>query len=667
MLILWSHAAVALLFGALGIAALRGDEREWPRAPFAAAALLTALWALAVAGIDARDLAARLAEGARNVAWLCFAAMLVRRARVGNRALAALYVVTIAVVVAGAATAVAITVPLGAGTMAAAVAVRQSLAVLASLGALVLLNHLAPSLRGDGRWLALALGGVWGVDLVVAAAALVADYSPAWLTVVRGIVMVGVGIGLTIAAQRRGSGGPTISRTVSLRLAATAAVGGYLAMTAMAAEWARGLGPDYARPAQTAIVLGATVALLTLASTPWLRAWARVKFAKHFFAHRYDYRVEWQRFAATLGQPDDGEPLPRRLVKALADLTDSPAGLLLCHDDDGLVPMAYWEWDRPGAPVPSAALVASLAAARIVALDEERRIASSALPVWLLADPQAWVVVPLIHGDRLTGAIVLARPLFDRQLDWEDLDLLRVAGRQAASYLAEDRAHAALADAARFDEFNRRFAFLLHDIKNVASQLTLVARNAERHADNPDFRADMVATLRDGAGRMGVLLGRLEQLDAGKIDGGRVDPVQPVDVAALAHRLARCAGRRIEVDAAPLTVLAAPGRLEQALGHLLQNAGEAGGAEPVRLVVRGGAEATIEVIDRGAGMSADFMRDQLFRPFASTKACGFGIGAYEARELVRGMGGTLEVESREGEGTRFRIVLPMAPALDAAA
>ena len=667
MLILWSHAAVVLLFGALGIAALRGDEREWPRAPFAAAALLTALWALAVAGIDARDLAARLAEGARNVAWLCFAAMLVRHARVGNRALAALYVVTIAVVVAGAATAVAITVPLGAGTMAAAVAVRQSLAVLASLGALVLLNHLAPSLRGDGRWLALALGGVWGIDLVVAAAALVADYSPAWLTVVRGIVMVGVGIALAIAAQRRGSGGPTISRTVSLRLAAAAAVGGYFATTAMAAEWARRLGPDYARPAQTAIVLGATVALLTLASTPWLRAWARVKFAKHFFPHRYDYRVEWQRFAATLGQPDDGEPLPRRLVKALADLTDSPAGLLLCHDDDGLVPMAYWEWDRPGAPVPSAALVAALAAARIVALDEERRIASSALPAWLLADPQAWVVVPLIHGDRLTGAIVLARPLFDRQLDWEDLDLLRVAGRQAASYLAEDRAHAALADAARFDEFNRRFAFLLHDIKNVASQLTLVARNAERYADNPDFRADMVATLRDGAGRMGVLLGRLEQLDAGKIDGGRVDPVQPVDVAALAHRLARCAGRRIEVDAAPLTVLAAPGRLEQALGHLLQNAGEAGGAEPVRLVVRGGAEATIEVIDRGAGMSADFMRDQLFRPFASTKALGFGIGAYEARELVRGMGGTLEVESREGEGTRFRIVLPMAPALDAAA
>src|SRR3546814_20309556 len=64
------------------------------------------------------------------------------------------------------------------------------------------------------------------------------------------------------------------------------------------------------------------------------------------------------------------------------------------------------------------------------------------------------------------------------------------------------RAQGALADARRFDEFNRRFAFILHDIKNLVSQLSLVARNAERHADNPDFRADLIATLQESAGRM---------------------------------------------------------------------------------------------------------------------------------------------------------------------
>ncbi|WP_204279985.1 hypothetical protein, partial [Raoultella ornithinolytica] len=92
--------------------------------------------------------------------------------------------------------------------------------------------------------------------------------------------------------------------------------------------------------------------------------------------------------------------------------------------------------------------------------------------------PEAWVIVPLPHLAELAGAILLARPPLDRALDWEDFDLLKVAGRQVASYLAEARAQDALAEAQRFDEFNRRFAFILHDIKNLVSQLTLTARNS---------------------------------------------------------------------------------------------------------------------------------------------------------------------------------------------
>src|SRR3546814_13456758 len=82
----------------------------------------------------------------------------------------------------------------------------------------------------------------------------------------------------------------------------------------------------------------------------------------------------------------------------------------------------------------------------------------------------------------------------------EDLDVLRIAGRQAASYLAESQSQEALSEAQRFDEFNRRFAFIMHDIKNLASQLSLLARNAERHADKPEFRADMTQTLKISAG-----------------------------------------------------------------------------------------------------------------------------------------------------------------------
>jgi putative PEP-CTERM system histidine kinase len=281
----------------------------------------------------------------------------------------------------------------------------------------------------------------------------------------------------------------------------------------------------------------------------------------------------------------------------------------------------------------------------------------------------AWAIVPLVHGGALVGAIILARPPVDRALDWEDFDLLRVAGRQAASYLAEDRAHAALADVQRFDEFNRRFAFILHNIKNLVSQLTLVARNAERHADNPAFRVDMVATLQESADRMNALLARLSQTHAAPSE-----PFQPVDVAALVNRVvgARRAQHPIAAQATgQVLARAQAARLEQVLGHLIQNAIEASTPDaPITLhVTSAEGEARIDIIDRGCGMTPAFVRDQLFRPFVSSKPAGFGIGAYEARLLADAMGGRISVDSREGAGTTFRVTLPAAHAqpLEAAA
>lgn len=287
----------------------------------------------------------------------------------------------------------------------------------------------------------------------------------------------------------------------------------------------------------------------------------------------------------------------------------------------------------------------------------------AAVPAWLVARGEAWAIVPLIHLGRLAGAIVLARPLVDRRLDWEDFDLLGVAGRQVASYLAEDRAHEALAEAARFDEFNRRFAFIMHDLKNMVSQLTLVARNAERHAENPAFRADMVATLTETSARMNALLARLSQHH-----GGTAQPLQTVALMPLVERVA--ATRRAQhpiacTGDAAATAIADPARLEQILGHLVQNAIEASDADtPVTLHVEG---ATIAVIDRGCGMSGSFVRSRLFKPFVSTKQGGFGIGAFESRQLAEAMDATLDVDTREGAGTAFRLTLKAPSRMDHAA
>lgn len=665
-MILWGHALAALAFAAAALATWRRPDGR-ARLAFAAALLLSGLWALAVAGIDAGDLSTRLVGAARDLAWLGFMLVLVRRARANGWALTAVYAAVAGVVVIGAALALA-------AAAADAERVQDQLGVggllfgiMGAAGALVLAQQLYRAAEGAARagvrLIAMALGALWSADLVIGTAQYLFAAPPLTLIAARGLSLTGVALLLAAAAQRRDSWSLALSRPAAMRaLGAVALVlygGGVTGLVQMVAMWAGA----HARPLQAAIVIGAAAALLALLSTSWWGAWAKVKLAKHLFRHRYDYRTEWQRFTDTLG---DGGPLEERVIRAVAQLLDAPAGLLLTPEGA----RAAWRWEAAAAPL-APPLTRHLARSRrIVELDAIRvdpGAEDGHVPAWMTAREDAWALVPLMHGDALAGAVLLARPPVARVLDWEDFDLLRVAGRQAASHLAEDRAGRALAEARRFDEFHRRFAFILHDIKNLVSQQQLVARNAERHADNPAFRADMVATLKDSAERMTGLLARLSQAEP-----AAAEPLRPIDCAALLRRAAdaRRAQHPVEVRAdGSCWATGHALRLEQVVNHLLQNAVEASGADrPVTLSAAcADGRAVIDIADAGAGMSAAFVRDELFRPFASTKPGGFGIGAYEARQLVAAMGGELRVESREGRGTRFRVILPAAPALEVAA
>jgi putative PEP-CTERM system histidine kinase len=291
-----------------------------------------------------------------------------------------------------------------------------------------------------------------------------------------------------------------------------------------------------------------------------------------------------------------------------------------------------------------------------------QKVGPGIIPQWLLDEPRAWAVVPLIHFERLAGLVVLSRPSPERKFDWEDFDLLRVVGQQLASYLAEHAVQAALAEASRFDDFHRRIAFVMHDIKNLASQLSLLTRNAELHAENPAFRADMLVTLRNSADKLNILLARLSRYVSGGTD--RVCEVEVGDVVR--QVAAQFRGRHSVLLAAcePCTILGNRESLEQVLVHLVQNAIDASeeGSAVLLGLTSDGIHACIEVVDSGCGMTPEFVRTRLFKPFVSSKQGGFGIGAFEARELVRAMQGRLEVESREGLGSRFLIRLPLAEA-----
>lgn len=482
-----------------------------------------------------------------------------------------------------------------------------------------------------------------------------------------------------VAAMDIGRERMRLSRTAAMRTLILLGAAAYLIVIGLTGAIARLVGGDYAAFAQGAslvVALGAGGLLIVSAR---VRAWLSVMISKHFFEHRYDYRTEWMRFTATLGQgakgdgDEDDRNLHRRVAKALAELTGSPGALLMLPTAAGTFGVAeQWHW-----PVDVAGDDATLSlrsafmlqeTRHIVDLDAQRRGSASddlaggdlAMPDWLLTDPRAWVVVPILHFQRMIAVVVLHRPPVSRALDWEDLDVLRIAGQQAASYLAESQGQEALSEARRFDEFNRRFAFIMHDIKNLASQIGLLARNAERHADKPEFRADMVETLKISAGRLSDLLVRLAPRARGATAEAERVLIEPVlnDIAADARsRRALFVGCQ-----AGLAAWADAASVRQIVQHLVANAIDASAPDaPVQVIaVSEHGRVRIDVIDQGSGMTRAFIRNDLFKPFVSTKDGGFGLGAFEALQIAQALGGAIDVDSEPGKGSSFTLWLPLA-------
>ncbi|MBX3561192.1 MAG: PEP-CTERM system histidine kinase PrsK [Sphingomonas sp.] len=678
VLALWGHLLAAVLFAMLALARARHWKEDPSNRPLAAAFAIVSVWALSLATSGGYSPLALLAEGGRNLAFLAFLYALLREADKGEgggqRAIRAVYAAVAAVV--GLQIVVGGLIPQF-GDLPAAfealVATGRLLGLTAAAGALILVHNLygqaSHGSRDALKYPMLALALMWAYDLHLYTIAYFTHGLADDLFALRGIVLALMAplfaLGLRGGAALR----LQLSRAATFQSVSAVAILAYLAVMMAAARAMEIVGGSWGLVAQFGIVFAMTFAALVLLPSGRARAWLRVFLAKHVFEHRYDYRREWLRFVATLNREGtDGAPLEERVVKALADIGGASAGMLLIADAQyRLAPAARWNSDAylPATGDGADALLRHMETHVFVLDFDAARAGALAIdgctlpvPAWLAGLERAWAGVPLIHNGRLVGLVILDHPPERRPLDWEDFDLFRTAGVQAASYIAEARGQQALADASRFDEFNRRFAFILHDIKNLVSQLSLVTRNAERHADNPEFRADMIATLQSSVRKMNDLLVRLSPGAARDADPPRAVALEPL-LRNLADSKART--HPVEVACDPgLECVAGPIGLEQALAHLVQNAIDASQpGVPVQLNAReSGGDVVIEVADRGAGMSGEFVRARLFQPFVSTKETGFGIGAYEARALVQAMGGRLEVESAEGEGSCFTLLLP---------
>jgi putative PEP-CTERM system histidine kinase len=675
-----SYAVSAVAFGLLTLLLATSWRGRIPGAALTGACAVTFVWgvvlALRAAGTPGVIAAAEFLELLRMATWASFLAVLIvqpgSEARVSTGFRGMLIVMLGASGVLLALALARSLVGLGTARDLASFLIGIGGPGLLAVCGLVLVEMIyrnaAPERRWNIKFLCIALGGMFAYDFYLYSDALLfRRVSPeAWSA--RGFVSVLFVPFIAVAAARNPvwSLEISVSRGVVFHSTALLGAGLYLLVMAVAGYYIRYFGGDWGAMLQYTFLFGAGMLLLLILFSGTLRARLKVFLSKNFFSYRFDYREEWLGFTETLSSRDAGGDLRERVLKALAGLVESPGGSLwIRQEQQGYTQAVAWNVPRVHVMEPVGSELCGLMQSRswVVPVDGAARDPNGAplqLPHWLRETAGAWIVVPLILHDSLLGFVVLERPRAEMKLNWEVSDLLKTAGRQAAGYLGQIEAAQALAQARQFESFSRMSTFIVHDLKNLVAQLSLLLSNAQRHKDNPEFQADMLSTIENSVEKMnGLLLQLRTKVVADKPVILRLDDIV---TRAVSSRKSVAPALTLEIADPELGVVASSERLERAIGNLVQNAVEAtapSGTVRVRQFIEQ-SMAVVEVRDTGKGMTEEFVRQGLFRPFETTKATGVGVGAYESREYVREIGGRIEVDSAVGAGTTFRVVLPLA-------
>jgi putative PEP-CTERM system histidine kinase len=467
-----------------------------------------------------------------------------------------------------------------------------------------------------------------------------------------------------------------ISRHFAYNSFTAVAVGAYLLFVGLTAQAVRSLGGSFGEYAGVLFAFVAVLSLLAVLLSTKARKKIRIFIDRHFYRSRYDYHREWLTLTERLSSKLDVREifLPIRDL-LLETLWVGNARLWLCDDRESEF--------RPVSPSGEADTGEDAPQwdSRLVRALKERRYPVTLDDLGEIVEPGAFegvrkemaasgiaVLVPLATGDRLVGVLGCAKSRSGHPFDRVDFDLMNTVARQAANSFLIARLSRSLVRAKEMEAFHTFSAFVLHDMKNFVSMLSLFVQNADRNLENPEFRKDALRSISQTAEKMRRMMERLSAFSR--------EPellVEPVDLDGLAQEVAAemkgSIRSRIALDlGGPPPVAADPGEIRRIVTNLILNAEEAtGNGEAsvrdgeIRLATfaRDG-KAVLAVSDSGCGMTPEFVAGTLFKPFATTKSHGFGIGLYQAKRIVDAHEGSIEVESAVGRGTTFRILLPQA-------
>ncbi|MCP3666515.1 MAG: PEP-CTERM system histidine kinase PrsK [Gammaproteobacteria bacterium] len=546
--------------------------------------------------------------------------------------------------------------------------------VIAVIG-LVMVEQVFRNTALEHRWgikyLSLGLGGMFVFDFYLFADALLFNRIDSQLWAARGAVnaLIVPLFAVSTARNPDWSLDLFVSRRFVFHSSALITVGLYMIFMAVAGYYIKFYGGEWGSVLQVTFLFAAIGILIILLFSGQVRARGKVFLNKHFFSYRYDYREEWLRLNKLLSGENISISIKERVIWALAEIVDSGGGYLWqCNQENGCYFSARWNEPEPQeySIKDIDHLLAFFEGKKWVIDIEEYKQSPDVyddidLSGWLFDQTTAWLIAPLIQDECISGFVVLTQPKVKLKVNWENLDLLKTAGMQAASYLALFDTANKLAEAKQFEGFNRLSAFVVHDLKNLVAQLSLVSTNAEKHKHNPEFIDDAIGTINNAVSKMSRLMGHLK-------DGADTKTHKAVDISEVLQTVVQEKSRAtpipiLEIKQSDLLVNADADRMEAVIGHVIQNAQDATDEKGEVLVElrKENNCALVKIKDTGSGMEKKFIQERLFKPFDSTKGLtGMGIGAYECKEFVHSLGGDVTVFSKLGEGTCFIIRLPLA-------
>ena len=359
----------------------------------------------------------------------------------------------------------------------------------------------------------------------------------------------------------------------------------------------------------------------------------------------------------------------QRIIISLSELVECRAGLLWYRNADGYFEVeAEYKIQKPkiNKLLPNDEIVQFFKYKEwIINLkdyeEDPTRYDLLEIPDCILKTEKPWLIIPMFLLDELKGLVVICDPATEQDLNWENYDLLKIISRQGCSYLEQRKSQEQLAQAQQFEAVNQTSAFLVHDLKTVVAQLSLLVKNSEKHKANPAFIDDMINTTGHAVNKINYLLQQIKKPHANR-------PVEAVDLKKLMLELQRSytnASPRPEfkVNVSNVIVRVNPDEMKSVIGHIIQNAIDATPKTgEVSIILRTLNEfAVIFIQDSGKGMDKNFIENELFKPFVSTKGVsGMGIGAYQSREYLKKIGGDIDVTSEPENGTCFTLKIPLS-------